>query len=142
VRALFPELEWPDQLEIDAGRYIVRPRYEINALERHDDARACQRRAHRSQARSQHRAARQPVRQRVPPPGPLLPRADWRTSILPTPMALTQETLPLTALVFDADGREVLRHRLGALPRDHRTALDSIGCSRMAACRSSTATSS
>ena len=43
--------------------------------------------------------------------------------LLPTPMALSQTELPLAALVYDRDGSEVARHRLGRLPRDHATAL-------------------
>jgi hypothetical protein len=124
VRALFPELEWPDQLEIDAGRYIVRPRYEITRS--NGTLTLAHANVERTDLKPDPNIARlgNLFGKGFLLPGPLLPRRDWITRVLPTPMALTQESLPLTALVFDPDGREVLRHKLGALPRDHRTALD------------------
>jgi hypothetical protein len=124
IRALFPELEWPDQLEIEAGRYIVRPRYEI-------------RRTNGTAALAHANVERTDLKPdpNIPRlgnlfgkgfllPAPILPRADWRTTVLPTPMATSQRELPLAALLYDCEGREVLRHKLGALPRDHRVALD------------------
>ncbi len=57
-------------------------------------------------------------------PAPVLPRRQWRTLVLPTPMAIRQAELPIAAIVYDPDGDEVLRHRFGRLPRGHATALD------------------
>ncbi len=57
-------------------------------------------------------------------PAPVLPRATWRTLVLPTPMATCQAELPIAAIVYDREGSEVLRHRFGRLPRGHATALD------------------
>ena len=39
-------------------------------------------------------------------------------------MATRQTELPIAAIVYDSEGTEILRHRLGRLPRDHATALD------------------
>ena len=124
VRALFPELEWPDQLEIDAGRYIVRPRYEIH---RTNGTTAL---AHANVERTDLKPDPNIARlgnlfgKGFLLPAPILPRGTWSTQVLPTPMATSQQSLPLAALVYDPEGREVLRHKLGALPRDHRVALD------------------
>jgi hypothetical protein len=38
-------------------------------------------------------------------------------------MALSQTELPLVALVYDRDGNEMARRRLGLIPRDHAAAL-------------------
>ena len=124
VRALFPELEWPDQLEIEAGRYVVRPRYEIRRV---NGAPAL---AHVNVERTDLKPDPDIARlgnllgKGFVLPAPILPRAEWTTRVLPTPMATQQRELPLAALVYDPDGREVLRHRLGVLPRGHRVALD------------------
>src|SRR6185312_380913 len=55
---------------------------------------------------------------------PILPPAEWQSLVLPTPMAVTQDELPIAAIVYDPEGREVVRHRFGRLPREHRTVLD------------------
>jgi hypothetical protein len=57
-------------------------------------------------------------------PAPVLPRASWATLVLPTPMTISQAELPIMAMVYDREGNEVLRRRLGRLPRGHATALD------------------
>ncbi|HJY48799.1 MAG TPA: hypothetical protein VJ349_09220, partial [Stellaceae bacterium] len=57
-------------------------------------------------------------------PAPLMPRESWKSLVLPTPMAVCQTDLPIAAIVYDPDGREVLRHPFGRLPRAHATALD------------------
>jgi hypothetical protein len=124
VRTLFPELEWPDQIEIEAGRYIVRPRYEIRRTNGTVTL------AHANVERTDLKP--DPNIPRLGNlfgkgfllPAPVLPLTEWRTTVLPTPMALSQQHLPLAALVYDSEGREVLHHRLGALPRDHATALE------------------
>ena len=65
-------------------------------------------------------AARQRLSAARPDPAA---RAEWQSLLLPTPMAVSQTELPIAALVYDRDGSEVARQRLGRLPRDHATAL-------------------
>src|SRR4029077_16072757 len=60
-------------------------------------------------------------------PAPILPREEWESLLLPTPMALSQQELPIAALVYDSEGSEIARVPLGRLPRDHATAL-SLDC--------------
>jgi hypothetical protein len=123
VAELLPGLAWPRQIELHAGKHMVRPRYEIVEGGR-------RRIAHVNVERDD--LAPDP---RLPHlggilgkgyllPAPVMPRAAWQTLVLPTPMAIRQAELPLLALVYDPAGNEVARHSLGRLPRDHATALD------------------
>ena len=124
VSALFPDAAWPQQLEIQAGKYFVRPRYEVT------DARKRRHIAHVNVERTDLKP--DPAIAELGNlmgkgfilPAPILPPDRWRSEILPTPMATCQEELPVTALVIDATGQEMMRHRFGRLPRNHRIALD------------------
>ena len=123
VAALLPGLEWPAQVEIRAGRHVVRPRYEVVRAGR-------SRIAHVNVERAD--LAPDPAIPTLPAPLgrgyllplPVLPRRRWRTLIQPTPMATTQATLPLRLDVFDRDGTNVAAHFLGCLARDHAVAVD------------------
>ena len=50
-----PNARWPHQVEIHAGKHLVRPRYEVDREERPRPHRACQCRARRSEVRFRHR---------------------------------------------------------------------------------------
>ena len=123
VAELLPEAVWPAQLEIRAGKHMVRPRYEIVEPRR-------RRIAHVNVERGD--LAPDPDLPRLGEwlgkgyllPAPVLPLADWQTVVLPTPMAVSQTALPIAAIVYDPDGNEVLRHRFGLLPRGHAATLD------------------
>jgi hypothetical protein len=124
VSSLLPRLRWPRQIEIDAGRHFVRPRYEIV---RKNGARRI---AHANVERSDLRT--DPAIAKLGPvfgkgfilPAPVLPIERYRTCVLPTPMALEQHELPVRILVYDASGREVARESLGRLPRRHDSVVD------------------
>ncbi len=122
VAKLLPDLVWPRQIELRAGKHVVRPRYEVLAGER-------RRIAHVNVERADLRADPElPDLARLLGkgyllPAPVLPGTEWESELLPTPMALSQAELPLVALVYDRDGNEVARKRLGRLPRDHATTL-------------------
>jgi hypothetical protein len=128
VASLLPGLAWPRQIELRAGKHVVRPRYEVISGERRRIAHV-----------NVERADLEPDPQ-LPGlagmlgkgyllPAPILPCEEWESLLLPTPMALSQQELPVAALVYDAEGREVARLPLGRLPRDHATALslDAVG---------------
>ncbi len=123
VADLLPDVRWPAQIELRAGKHMVRPRYEVVEQGR-------RRIAHLNVERGD--LAPDPNLPKLAPllgkgyllPAPVLPRAQWRTLVLPTPMATSQAELPIAAVVYDPEGNEVLRHRLGRLPRGHATALD------------------
>ncbi len=120
---LLPGLAWPAQIEMRAGRHVVRPRYEV--------MRAGRRRiAHPNVERADLRP--DPAILALPAalgrgfllPLPVLPRGRFRTLIQPTPMATTQAALPLRLDVFAADGSLAASRVLGVLPRNHDVALD------------------
>ncbi|APH53879.1 putative cytosolic protein [Granulibacter bethesdensis] len=123
VAALLPGLHWPAQVEILAGRHVVRPRYEVirGALTRI---------AHPNVERADLRP--DPGIRTLSPllgrgyllPFPILPRRYFRSIAQPTPMAHEQNSLPLRLDLFTPDGKKVAEHFLGNLPRHHGLALD------------------
>ncbi len=123
IADLLPEARWPQQIEMRAGKYVVRPRYEVTASGR-------RRIAHVNVERTD--LAPDP---RIPElgnllgkgyllPAPVLPREIWRTQALPTPMATTQRDLPVELIVYDGSGREAARHRFGRLMRSQSVAVE------------------
>jgi hypothetical protein len=120
---LLPDVAWPEQIELRAGKHMVRPRYEIIARGR-------RRIAHVNVERAD--LTPDPNLPRLEGvlgkgyllPAPILPRGVWQTWALPTPMAVLQTELPITARVYDPNGSEILIHPLGRLPRAHATVLD------------------
>ncbi len=123
VSELLPDTAWPRQIELRAGKHVVRPRYEV--LER-----GRRRIAHVNVERGDLRPDLE-----LPKlgamlgkgyllPAPVMPRESWQSVVLPTPMAVCQTDLPIAVLVYDPEGREVLRHPFGRLARAHATVLD------------------
>jgi hypothetical protein len=123
IAQILPGLSWPKQIEIRAGKHMVRPRYEIVERGR-------RRIAHVNVERAD--LAPDPELPKIGEslgkgyllPAPILPRAIWRTLVLPTPMAWRQAELPIAARVYDPDGNEIVTRRFGRLPRAHATVLD------------------
>ena len=124
VAELLPQAAWPQQIEIQAGKHFVRPRYEVIAA----DGR--QRIAHANVERADLKPD-----PKLPEignlmgkglilPAPVLPRGQFSSLVLPTPMATAQQALPLTIKAYDPEGREIGDKFLGKLPRDHATAID------------------
>ncbi len=120
---LLPEARWPQQIEIQAGKHFVRPRYEVVS----EGGR--RRIAHANVERTD-----LTPNPRIPElsnllgkgfvlPAPILPPARFRSLVLPTPMATCQRNLPTAVAAYDRAGKEVGRWRLGCLPRHHETAL-------------------
>ena len=124
VSKLLPEAVWPQQIEIFAGKHLVRPRYEILSTSGH------WRISHPNVERSD--LAPDPEICRLGEnfgkgfllPAPILPVADYSSVALPTPMATSQKHLPVKALLFAADGRLVARHNFGNLRRSQSVAVD------------------
>nr|WP_295739017.1 hypothetical protein [uncultured Acidocella sp.] len=123
VAELFPDLRWPAQLEVLAGRHVVRPRYEVVR-----DGRT--RIAHVNVERADLKP--DPGIKTLHPamgrgfllPFPILPRGRFRTIALPTPMVEAERDMPLRLDVFAPDGRKIADKFLGRLPRDHDLAVD------------------
>ncbi len=127
VASLLPGLRWPAQIELRAGRHVVRPRYEV--------VRAGRRRiAHVNVERTDLRP--DPVLATLDGslgrgfllPFPILPRGRFRSIVQPTPMADTQADLPLRLDLFAPDGTPAGSRFLGCLPRAHGVALDLDEC--------------
>jgi hypothetical protein len=123
VARLLPDLAWPAQIELRAGKHMVRPRYEVIEQGRRRIAHVNVERADLTPDPNLPALAGV-LGKGYLLPAPVLPRALWRTVLLPTPMALLQVELPIIAIVYDPEGNEVLRRRFGRLPRRHATALD------------------
>ncbi len=125
VHELLPEVRWPAQIEIHAGKYFVRPRYEVLSGAQNRDFVA-----HPNVERNDLKIDRQLAELGAffgkghILPAALLPPDRYRTFALPTPMSTAQTSLPVKALVYDATGKLVAEHRFGDLPREHRALLD------------------
>jgi hypothetical protein len=123
VAELLPDLAWPAQIELHAGKHMVRPRYEVI-----DGGR--RRIAHVNVERGDLKPnpelplLAETLGKGYLLPAPILPLGEWQSLLLPTPMAVAQAELPTTAIAYDPDGREIARHRFGRLPRAHRSELD------------------
>ena len=124
VADLFPEARWPQQLEVQAGRYFVRPRYEVHIKNGRS------RIAHVNVERNDLVVdADIPELTRLMGkgyllPAPILPVAQWQSVMQPTPMSTAQQNLPIAAIFYDASGLEVARHGFGCVPRNASMAVD------------------
>jgi hypothetical protein len=123
VADFLPDLRWPEQIELRAGRHVVRPRYEVT---RQDRVRIAHVNVERDNLRPDSAIPSLP-----PPlgrgyllPFPILPRSRFRSIVQPTPMATTQRNLPIRLDVFDAGGAKRAETFLGCLRRDRSIAVD------------------
>jgi hypothetical protein len=123
VAELLPEARWPQQIELSAGKYVVRPRYEVIARGRRRIAHV---NVERNDLKPDPRIAElgNILGKGYLLPAPVLPRQTWRSLALPTPMATTQQDLPVGVIVYDGSGREAARRRFGRLRRSDSVALD------------------
>jgi hypothetical protein len=123
VAALLPAARWPQQIELRAGKYMVRPRYEVTG-------RGKRRIAHvnveRTDLKPDSRIAElgNLLGKGYLLPAPVLPQREWRSLALPTPMATTQDELPVALILYDGSGREMTRHGFGRLNRHDSVAID------------------
>ncbi|MGD0189528.1 MAG: hypothetical protein ABSD74_02180 [Rhizomicrobium sp.] len=124
VSDLLPDLRWPRQIEIHAGKHVVRPRYEVTA--RNGRSRIAHPNVERADLKLDPnlKSFANFLGKGHILPAPILPLTRFQSSALPTPMSTAQSHLPVRALIYGADGHCVVEHRLGNLPRDHATLLD------------------
>ncbi len=117
VARLLPQARWPDQIEIHAGKYFVRPRYEIV---RSDGRRRI---AHANVERTDLKPDPKIPDLQVSMgkaylmPLPVPPLKQFSSLMLPAPMAAGQTELPLRAELYDAGGEKVAEHFMGRLRR-------------------------
>ncbi len=121
---LLPEARWPQQIEIRAGKHVVRPRYEIFAA--NGRSRIAHANVERDDLKPDPRIAElgNLMGKGFILPAPVLPAARFRSIVLPTPMATCQDELPVKLAVYDATGRELGVKSFGRLPRDHATVFE------------------
>lgn len=124
VGALLPNARWPAQVEIQAGRHFVRPRYEVIGAQ--GRRRIAHPNVERIDLSPDPRIAElgNLMGKGYLLPAPILPVDRFATAVLPTPMSTAQSELPIALVAYDAEGREVARHRFGRLPRNHRTSIE------------------
>ncbi len=124
IAELLPGARWPQQIEIDAGKHMVRPRYEVTS------ANGRTRISHANVERSDLKP--EPALRDLAAwfgkgfilPAPVLPPDRYQTLVLPTPMSTAQTHLPVKALVYDPSGMLVGESRFGNLGRGESVALD------------------
>lgn len=124
VSELLPKARWPQQVEINAGKYVVRPRYEVFAKS------GRQRIAHVNVERTDLKP--DPKLAELGPimgkghilPAPVLPLDRFDSLVLPTPMARGIQHFPLRGIIYDASGEKIAEHAFGNLARDHASLLD------------------
>ena len=106
VAEVLPGLRWPAQIELLAGRHMMRPRYEVT---RGGRVRIAHVNVERSDLKPEPAIARlhKSLGRGYLLPFPVLPRERFRSIVQPTPMAVSQKTLPLRLDVFDAAGNKV-----------------------------------
>jgi len=123
VTEYFPHAHWPQQIEIQAGHYFVRPRYEVI----NEKGYRCM--AHVNVERNDLKS--DPKLKEIKEilgkgyilPAPLLPTDDFITSVLPTPMSRELKAMPLRAFVYDKEGNLKETFSFGNLLRNHQQAL-------------------
>ena len=115
-----PELHWPAQIEMRAGRHVVRPRYEVTRGDRVRIAHVNVERADLKPDLGDPRACRPNSDAAILLPFPVL-RAPAVPHHRPADAdgASGRATLPLRLDVFDEAGGKLAERFLGCLPRDH-----------------------
>ena len=125
VNALLPQAKWPDQVEVTAGRFFVRPRYEVRHKEN-----GRRRIAHANVERIDLKAdpnipaLSETMGKGYIMPLPVLPQALFTTTVLPTPMARDEMEMPLRIELMDGDGTLAASKYLGRIPRRESVAID------------------
>jgi len=123
VTRLLPDARWPQQIEITAGKYLVRPRYEVTRAGR---TRVAHPNVERTDLKPDPKIAElgQYLGKGFILPAPILPPGQWSSLLLPTPMALTQATLPVAATLYDPSGEALATRQFGNLGRHESVALE------------------
>lgn len=123
VSTYFPDAQWPQQIELHAGHYFVRPRYEVV------NAKGYRCMAHINVERNDLKPDLKAKEEQdilgkgYILPAPLLPMDRYLTSLLPTPMSRELTAMSLLVHVYDKEGKQVVVHSLGDLPRHGMTSL-------------------
>jgi hypothetical protein len=123
VASLFPNAKWPQQIELHANHYFVRPRYEVV----NDRGYRCI--AHVNVERVdlkpdlKFKDLKAVFGKGYILPAPFFATDSFKTTLLPTPMSRDLPSLPLKVLVYDKEGNLKAEKSLGNLPRSHQKEL-------------------
>lgn len=123
ISSLLPGIKWPKQIEIQAGRHFVRPRYEISKNDRNRIAHVNVERTdlvHDTKIKS----LGELFGKGFILPMPILPTNQYNTTILPTPMSRNQNNISLGMITLNPEGKKLSHEPLGCFRRDHALAVD------------------
>lgn len=123
LQQALPGVCWPCQVEVKAGRYCVRPRYEVVRQTRRTIS-------HINVERED--LAPDPKWPRIAShfgkgyllTCPLFPLSQFHQKLLPTPMSRLYTQAPVKVSAYTAEGKRFAEKWLGNLPRSHRHTLD------------------
>jgi hypothetical protein len=124
VSTLLPHATWPQQIEVQAGKHFVRPRYEVIS------GNGRRRIAHANVERVdlKHDPAIASLDTLMGKgyllPAPILPIDQFKNIVLPTPMSTCQDNIPAALIIYNSKGQEVARETLGKLDRANITAYE------------------
>jgi len=124
IAELLPKARWPQQIEIQAGKNLVRPRYEIFSKNGH--SRISHPNVERSDLKADKRLGDlgELLGKLHIVPAPILPTDRFTSWALPTPMSTAQTHMPVKLLVYDAHGTQVKEHKFGNLNRNHASVVN------------------
>jgi hypothetical protein len=124
VAELLPKALWPQQIEIQAGKNFVRPRYEVTTKS-NGHTRIAHPNVERDDLKPDTNLSQlhDLIGKGFILPAPILPLDKYVSIALPTPMSTTQSHLPVKALIYDARGKKILEHPFGNLKRSDSVAL-------------------
>ena len=117
LSSVLPAAAWPQQIELNAGRWLARPRYEV--ITGGGRRRIAHMNVERTDLRPDPNLAElgEILGKSYILPAPVLPRHRFRSLLMPTPMATSQRHLAIAAVVYAPEGRELARRPLGVLDR-------------------------
>ena len=124
VAELLPKARWPQQIEIQAGKHFVRPRYEV--LSKNGHTRISHPNVERNDLQPDKRLGDlgELLGKLHIVPAPVLPLDRYTNWALPTPMSTALSHLPVKALIYDARGKQVKEHKFGNLKRSDSVAIN------------------
>ena len=123
VADLLPRARWPQQIEIRAGKHMVRPRYEV--VRKNGRSRIAHPNVEREDLKLDAKLPKLAAQwgKGFILPAPVLPLARYTSTVLPTPMSTAQAHLPVKLTVYNKDGKSVHEHKLGNLKRSDSVAI-------------------
>jgi hypothetical protein len=123
VADLLPRARWPQQIEIRAGKHMVRPRYEV--VRKNGRSRIAHPNVEREDLKLDAKLPKLGAQwgKGFILPAPILPVSRYTSIVLPTPMSTAQLRLPVKLGVYDKNGNKLHEHAFGNLKRSDSVAV-------------------